>query len=164
MSTGARRSSPPGDRCSRDHWRMPDGSNSLFTKIDHVGSGPRPGPRDRLLPRVFGVRSVHEETNAEQGVREATLAAGDGKACVQLLAPLNAESTIATFIDRNGPGVHRSRTRCADIDVVACAAPRERGVLAGVRRVPPRYGRLPDQLRPPEGRGRRTGRAGGTSR
>ena len=33
---------------------------------------------------------MHEETNEEQGVREAMLAVGDGTTRIQLLAPLNA--------------------------------------------------------------------------
>ena len=37
---------------------------------------------------VLGLRLVHEETNEEQGVREAMMAVGDTGSCVQLLAPL----------------------------------------------------------------------------
>jgi methylmalonyl-CoA/ethylmalonyl-CoA epimerase len=69
------------------------------------------------------------ETNEEQGVREAMLAVGpttDG-GCVQLLAPLSAESTIAKFLDRNGPGVQQVAYTVDDIDA-ACAVLRERGV------------------------------------
>ena len=35
----------------------------------------------------FGMEVVHEETNEEQGVREAMVAVGDSGACIQLLAP-----------------------------------------------------------------------------
>ncbi|GAB3859395.1 methylmalonyl-CoA epimerase [Micromonospora andamanensis] len=79
--------------------------------------------------RTFGMRCVHTETNTEQGVREAMLAVGPDTegGCVQLLAPLTPESTIAKFLDRNGPGVQQVAYTVADIDV-ACAALRERGV------------------------------------
>lgn len=79
--------------------------------------------------RTFGMRCVHVETNVEQGVREAMLAVGPTTegGCVQLLAPLTPESTIAKFLDRNGPGVQQVAYTVVDIDA-ACAALRERGM------------------------------------
>ena len=68
---------------------------------------------------TFGVQSVHEEVNEEQGVREAMLAVGDGATRIQLLAPLSAESTIAKFIDRNGAGVQQVAYTVEDIDAVS---------------------------------------------
>jgi len=68
---------------------------------------------------TFGVQSVHEEVNEEQGVREAMLAVGDGATQVQLLAPLSEESTIAKFIGRNGPGVQQVAYTVADLDEVS---------------------------------------------
>jgi methylmalonyl-CoA/ethylmalonyl-CoA epimerase len=107
---------------------MPDGSNSLFTKIDHVGVAvPDLDQAIAFYRDTFGVLSVHEETNTEQGVREAMLAVGDGKTRIQLLAPLNAQSTIAKFIDRNGPGVQQVAYTVRDIDAVS-ATLRERGM------------------------------------
>lgn len=75
------------------------------------------------------MRCVHTETNTEQGVREAMLAVGPSAegGCVQLLAPLTPESTIAKFLDRNGPGVQQVAYTVADVDA-ACAALRERGL------------------------------------
>jgi methylmalonyl-CoA/ethylmalonyl-CoA epimerase len=70
---------------------------------------------------------VHEEVNTEQGVREAMLAVGDGATRIQLLAPLSPESTIAKFIDRNGPGIQQLAYRVTDIDAVSETL-RERGV------------------------------------
>jgi methylmalonyl-CoA/ethylmalonyl-CoA epimerase len=99
-------------------------------RIDHVGVAV--ADLDEAIAfysRVFGMRCVHVETNEEQGVREAMLAVGpttDG-GCVQLLAPLSAESTIAKFLDRNGPGVQQVAYTVDDIDA-ACAVLRERGV------------------------------------
>ena len=70
---------------------------------------------------------LHEETNAEQGVREAMMGVGDSGSCIQLLAPLSPESTIAKFLDRSGPGIQQLAYRVADIDAV-CATLRERGL------------------------------------
>ncbi|MEH0845437.1 methylmalonyl-CoA epimerase [Micromonospora sp. CPCC 205711] len=99
-------------------------------RIDHVGVAvPDLDAAIDFYQRTFGMRCVHTETNTEQGVREAMLAVGPTTegGCVQLLAPLNPESTIAKFLDRNGPGVQQVAYTVADIDA-ACAALRERGV------------------------------------
>ena len=101
---------------------------SLFTKIDHVGIAvPDLDDAIAFYRDTFGVVSVHEEVNEEQGVREAMLEVGDGTTRIQLLAPLNAESTIAKFLDRNGPGVQQVAYTVEDIDRV-CATLRERGL------------------------------------
>ena len=93
---------------------------SLFTKIDHVGIAvPDLDAAIAFYRDNFGVVSVHEETNEEQGVREAMLAVGDGSTRIQLLAPLNEQSTIAKFIDRNGPGVQQVAYTVEDIEKVS---------------------------------------------
>ncbi|MCL7456717.1 MULTISPECIES: methylmalonyl-CoA epimerase [Micromonospora] len=99
-------------------------------RIDHVGVAV--ADLDAAIDfyqRTFGMRCVHTEVNAEQGVREAMLAVGPDAegGCVQLLAPLSPESTIAKFLDKKGPGVQQVAYTVADIDV-ACAKLRERGV------------------------------------
>ncbi|MEV4717671.1 methylmalonyl-CoA epimerase [Micromonospora noduli] len=99
-------------------------------KIDHVGIAVADlDAAINFYQRTFGMRCVHVETNTEQGVREAMLAVGPTTegGCVQLLAPLTPESTIAKFLDRNGPGVQQVAYTVVDIDV-ACAALRERGM------------------------------------
>jgi methylmalonyl-CoA/ethylmalonyl-CoA epimerase len=104
------------------------GSDSLFSKIDHVGIAVADLDEAIAFYREnFGVLSVHEETNEEQGVREAMLAVGDGATRIQLLAPLNADSTIAKFLDRNGPGVQQVAYTVSDIEAVS-ATLRERGL------------------------------------
>ena len=105
---------------------MPD--SNLFTKIDHVGIAvPDLDEAIAFYRDTFGVLSVHEETNEEQGVREAMLAVGDGATRIQLLAPLNDRSTIAKFLDRSGPGIQQLAYTVEDIDHV-CDALRAKGV------------------------------------
>jgi methylmalonyl-CoA/ethylmalonyl-CoA epimerase len=99
-------------------------------RIDHVGIAV--ADLDAAIDfyqRMFGMRCVHTETNTEQGVREAMLTVGPTAegGCVQLLAPLTPDSTIAKFLDRNGPGVQQVAYTVADIEV-ACAALRGRGL------------------------------------
>ena len=80
----------------------------LFTAIDHVGIAvPDLDEAIAFYRDTFGMRLVHEEINEEQGVREAMVAVGDSGSCIQLLAPLSPESTIAKFLDRSGPGMQQ---------------------------------------------------------
>jgi methylmalonyl-CoA/ethylmalonyl-CoA epimerase len=76
---------------------------------------------------TYGMTLVHEEANEEQGVREAMMAVGSSGSCVQLLAPLSPESTIAKFLDRSGPGVQQVAYRVVDVDAVSRTL-RERGL------------------------------------
>jgi methylmalonyl-CoA/ethylmalonyl-CoA epimerase len=100
----------------------------LFTTIDHVGIAvPDLDEALAFYARTFGVHSVHEEVNEEQGVREAMLSVGDGDTRIQLLAPLTPESTIAKFIGRSGPGLQQLAFRVEDVDAT-CAILRERGM------------------------------------
>lgn len=100
----------------------------LFTAIDHVGIAvPDLDEAIAFYRDNFGMHVAHEETNEEQGVREAMVAVGDTDSRIQLLAPLNAESTIAKFIDRSGPGLQQLAYRVTDLDQVS-AILRERGL------------------------------------
>ncbi len=93
---------------------------SFVTAIDHVGIAvPDFDAAVEFYRATFGLELVHEEINEEQGVHEGMLRApgdpGTG-AAVQLLAPLNPTSTIAKFLDRNGPGMQQLAYRVTDID------------------------------------------------
>ncbi len=103
-------------------------ANSLFRRIDHVGIAVADLDAAIAFYRdTFGVVAVHEEINAEQGVREAMLSVGDGTTQIQLLAPLSSESTIAKFLDHSGPGVQQVAYTVDDVDAVS-ATLRERGM------------------------------------
>ena len=100
----------------------------LFTAIDHVGVAvPDLDEAIAFYRDSYGMELAHEETNEEQGVREAMMRVGDSGSCIQLLAPLSPESTIAKFLDRNGQGIQQLAYRVEDIDAV-CATLRERGL------------------------------------
>ena len=100
----------------------------LFIAIDHVGVAvPDLDEAIAFYRDAFGMEVTHEETNEEQGVREAMLAVGDGETRIQLLAPLTPESTIAKFIGRSGPGLQQLAFRVDDVEAVS-ATLRERGL------------------------------------
>ncbi|MGW4847268.1 methylmalonyl-CoA epimerase [Nocardia brasiliensis] len=99
--------------------------------VDHVGVAvPDLDVAVAWYAENLGMVETHREVNESQGVHEAMLSlpgAPDRGTALQLLAPLNAESTIAKFIDRNGPGLQQLAYRVTDIDAV-CAHLRNRGL------------------------------------
>ena len=99
-------------------------------RIDHVGVAVADlDAAIEFYQRVFGMRCVHREENAEQGVAEAMMSVGPTPAggCVQLLAPLGPTSTIAKFLDRNGPGIQQVAYTVVDVEA-ASAMLRARGM------------------------------------
>jgi methylmalonyl-CoA/ethylmalonyl-CoA epimerase len=103
----------------------------LFTGIDHVGIAvPDLDEALAFYRDTYGMTVLHEETNTEQGVREAMVSVGGpepGAACLQLLAPLDESSAIAKFLDRSGPGLQQLAFRVTDIEE-ASRTLRERGL------------------------------------
>ena len=106
-------------------------NSDLFICIDHVGLAvPNLDEAIAFHTEVMGWRVLHRETNEEQGVEEAMIGTGEQlsqNAQIQLLAPLNENSTIAKFLDRNGPGMQQLAYRVTDLDKVS-ATLRDRGV------------------------------------
>ena len=100
----------------------------LFVCIDHVGIAvPDLDEAIAFYASAFGMRVTHQETNEDQGVREAMVAVGDTDQRIQLLAPIDESSTIAKFLDRSGPGLQQLAYRVTDLEVV-CTILRDRGV------------------------------------
>ena len=107
-------------------------NSDLFICIDHVGLAVADlDEAIKFHTEKFGFRLLHREENEEQGVAEAMMGTGSQlpeSAHIQLLAPLNENSTIAKWLTRNGgPGIQQLCYRVADIDAV-CATLRERGL------------------------------------
>ena len=100
----------------------------LFTAIDHVGVAVTDLDAAITFYReTYGMTLIHEEVNQEQGVREAMMAVGSSGSCVQLLAPLSPQSTIAKFLDRSGPGIQQVAYRVVDLEAVSQTL-RDRGL------------------------------------
>jgi methylmalonyl-CoA/ethylmalonyl-CoA epimerase len=102
---------------------MQDALKPFVTAVDHVGIAvPDLDAAISFYGDNFGLVTAHEETNEEQGVREAMLRApgddGTGTA-IQLLAPLSETSTIAKFIGRSGPGLQQLAYRVTDVEAAA---------------------------------------------
>ena len=91
----------------------------LVVAIDHVGIAvPDLDAAKQWYATHLGFETLHQETNTEQGVEEAMVGPAGGGTVIQLLAPLDASSTIEKFIDRNGPGLQQLAVRVTDVDAV----------------------------------------------
>ena len=101
----------------------------MFGEIDHIGVAVEDLDESIALYRDrLGMREQHRETVEEFGVEAALLEIGD--AHVELLTPIQADSAVARFLEKNGPGMHHVAYRTADID-----AELERMSEAGVRMI-----------------------------
>lgn len=90
-----------------------------FLFVDHVAiSVPRGMLDDHVAAyRLLGFREIHrEEVRGKDQVREALLQIGEGPNLIQLLEPLDADSTVQKAIDRNGGkgGLHHVGFRVSD--------------------------------------------------
>jgi methylmalonyl-CoA/ethylmalonyl-CoA epimerase len=103
-----------------DHDGMSVVPEHLFVCIDHVGVAvPDLDEAVAFYADAFGMQLRHQETNEDQGVREAMIGVGDTDQCIQLLAPVDESSTIAKFLDRSGPGLQQLAYRVTDVDEVS---------------------------------------------
>jgi methylmalonyl-CoA/ethylmalonyl-CoA epimerase len=88
--------------------------------IDHVGIAVADlDTAIAFYEQAYGMRCVHVEVNEEQGVREAMMEVGESGSYIQLLMPLNPDTTIGKFLDKSGPGIQQMAYRVDDIDEVS---------------------------------------------
>jgi methylmalonyl-CoA/ethylmalonyl-CoA epimerase len=112
----------------------------MLLRIDHVGIACR--SLDAAIERyesVFGLAVVSQETNAEQGVREAMLATTGGLSYVQLLEPLAGDTPVGRFLARRGEGIHHVGYAVPDV-AAALGEIAARGVRLVDKR--PRHGSM----------------------
>ncbi len=87
----------------------------MLTKIDHIGIAVKslddalPFYRDNLGMSFAGIEEV-----VEQKVRVAMLVIGESK--IELLEPTSADSPVARFLEKNGPGIHHLAYEVEDIE------------------------------------------------
>jgi methylmalonyl-CoA/ethylmalonyl-CoA epimerase len=83
-------------------------------KIEHIGiATPRLEEALRFWRDALGLEVAHTEVVEEQGVRVAMLPVGEPR--IELLEPTGADSPVAKFISKRGPGIHHVAVRVADI-------------------------------------------------
>jgi len=64
--------------------------------------------------RKYKVTPISVETIPDQGVREAMIAIGGSQ--IQLLEPLEPDSAVGRFLERNGEGLHHIAFAVVDIE------------------------------------------------
>lgn len=85
-----------------------------MAKIDHLGIAVRSIEQALALYETqLGMQVTLRETVEHEKVHVAMLPAGDSR--IELLEPMNAESTIARFIDKRGEGLHHVAMRVPDL-------------------------------------------------
>jgi methylmalonyl-CoA/ethylmalonyl-CoA epimerase len=87
----------------------------VFSRIDHIGVAVEQiDPALELYRDSFQMRVAHREVVEDQGVEAVLLDVGEGH--VELLAPLDAQTPVGRFLDRQGPGLHHVAYQVTDID------------------------------------------------
>jgi methylmalonyl-CoA/ethylmalonyl-CoA epimerase len=104
----------------------------MITHIEHIGIACRDLDEAIEFYRAsYGFELCHTEVIESQGVREAMLRVGSGAngtpSYVQLLEPVRDDCAIATWLARNGPGIHHIAFGTDDVDMTA-AGLKERGI------------------------------------
>lgn len=89
------------------------GYGSLLTEIDHVAIAVHDlEAAIEWYREAFGAVVAHREVVQSDGVEEALLAVAESY--VQLLTPVNDESTVAKYLEKRGEGIHHIGYRVAN--------------------------------------------------
>jgi|ERR1043166_1192019 methylmalonyl-CoA/ethylmalonyl-CoA epimerase len=86
----------------------------LSLRLEHIGVATRSIEGSLKFWRdALGLEVKHTEVVEEQGVRVAMLPVGEPR--IELLEPTGADSPVAKFMEKRGPGIHHVAVRVADI-------------------------------------------------
>lgn len=91
-------------------------------EIDHLGIAvPSLTEALAFYADVLGMRVANRETVPAEKVNVAMLPAGDEDSAprIELLEPTNADSVIAKFIEKRGPGLHHIALKVNDLHASA---------------------------------------------
>ena len=98
----------------------------MLGKIDHVGVAVEDlDAAVALYTGPLGLGVEHREVVDDQGVEAALVEVGDGH--VELLSPLDPETSVGKFMEKRGPGLHHVAYAVDDIDS-ALAQARDAGL------------------------------------
>jgi methylmalonyl-CoA/ethylmalonyl-CoA epimerase len=87
----------------------------MLKKISHIGIAVT--SIDDAAPfyrEVLGMKYEGSEVVAEQKVKVAFFLVGESR--IELLEPTSADSPVAKFLEKNGPGVHHVAFEVADLE------------------------------------------------
>jgi methylmalonyl-CoA epimerase len=99
----------------------------VFGAIDHIGIAVEDlDEAVALYQDRLGMAHQHRERVEEFGVEAVLLEIGESH--IELLTPIQADSGVAKFLEKSGPGMHHVAYRTGDIDAAL-----ERLRAAGMR-------------------------------
>jgi methylmalonyl-CoA/ethylmalonyl-CoA epimerase len=88
----------------------------MIEGIDHIGIAVRSIAEARTLYETLGLRVEGIEEVPHEGVRVAFLPCGPGGGPrIELLEPTSADSPIAKFLEKRGPGLHHLCLKSGDV-------------------------------------------------
>jgi methylmalonyl-CoA/ethylmalonyl-CoA epimerase len=67
-----------------------------------------------IYEKLLGLKLERLEESKQHGIKAAVLAAGEVH--IELLAPLDEESTISRFLEKRGPGIHHVAFKVENIE------------------------------------------------
>ena len=85
----------------------------MIEKIDHIGIAVVSIDEARGFWESLGLEITAVEEVPQEGVRVAMIDCGESR--IELLEPTRADSPIAAFLERRGPGMHHLCLRTKDI-------------------------------------------------
>ena|ERR1700742_3537064 len=101
----------------------------MFGRLDHVGVAVADlDAAIALYEAQFEMPLAHRETVAAFGVEAVLFDVGESH--VELISPLDSESGVATFLEKNGPGLHHVAYAVDDIDAALAKL-----ATAGIERI-----------------------------
>ncbi len=86
----------------------------MITALDHIAVAVPSIEQARTFYENLGLSVAGIEEVEHEGVRIAMIPCGDCR--IELLEPLSADSPVARFLERRGPGIHHLCLRSDDID------------------------------------------------
>lgn len=85
----------------------------MIERIDHIGIAVRSIEEGRKFYEALGMSVERIEEIPQERVRVAMIRCGES--WIELLEPLSADSPIAKFLDKRGPGIHHLCLGSGDI-------------------------------------------------
>lgn len=96
----------------------------MIGKVDHVGIAVRSIEEARRFYEALGLEVAEIEEVPAEGVRVAMIPCGETR--IELLEPIRDDSSVATFLEKRGEGIHHLCLGSDDV-VADDAALREAG-------------------------------------
>jgi LAO/AO transport system kinase len=101
-------------RAATGHPLGPERSCPSTPAIDHLGIAVTSLEQSVAFYQSLGLTVAHRETVVTEKVDVAMLPAGDSR--IELLAPTAADSPIAKFLEKRGPGLHHIALRVPNLE------------------------------------------------